>query len=149
MTQKNTGFRYIYSAATNKEVQEIRKKYMPKKESKFEELKRLDYKVQTSGMIQSLTIGIIGFLLFGLGVRMTVKIVGKSIFLGVLLGIAGTLAMSIAYPIYRSIFRKTKAKYTPRISEADTQRICLPFGRRKAIMSYPKLLQALFAVLLC
>lgn len=118
---KNIGFSYTYSAAANKEVQEIRKRYMPKEESKFEELKRLDRQVQTSGIIQSLSVGIIGFLLFGLGVCMTVKIVGESIILGVLLGLAGSAAMLFAYPIYRSIFSKTKEKLVPRILELTVE----------------------------
>lgn len=118
---KNTGFSYTYSATANKEVQEIRKKYMPKEESKFEELKRLDYQVQTSGMIQSLSIGIVGFLLLGLGVCMAAKIVGESIILGVLLGIIGFAVMLLAYPVYRSIFAKTKEKLAPRILELTAE----------------------------
>lgn len=41
MNQENT-FTYKYSAKENKEVQEIRKKYLPQSESKLDELKRLD-----------------------------------------------------------------------------------------------------------
>ena len=38
----NITFSYKYSAKDNKEIQEIRKKYLPKTESKLEELKRLE-----------------------------------------------------------------------------------------------------------
>ena len=114
---KNTVFSYKYSAAVNKEVQEIRKKYMPKEESKLEELKRLDRTVQTSGILQSLTLGIIGFLLFGLGICLTFKIIGESIILGIFLTFAGTVIMLLAYPIYRMIFLKAKEKLVPRILE--------------------------------
>lgn len=112
---KNTKFSYTYSAAANREVQEIRNRYMPREESKFEQLKRLDHKVQTSGISQSLAVGIIGFLLFGLGVCMTVQIVGESVILGILLGLAGAIVMLFAYPVYRLIFRKTKEQLVPRI----------------------------------
>lgn len=118
---KNIGFSYTYSAVTNREVQEIRKRYIPKKESKFEELKRLDRQVQTSGIIQSLSIGIVGFLLFGLGVCMTIRIVGKSILLGVLFGLVGTAIMLVAYPVYRFILSKTKEKLVPRILELTAE----------------------------
>ena len=59
-------FTYNYSAKENAEVQVIRKKYLPKSESKLEELKRLDEMVQASGMAESLSAGIGGALIFGL-----------------------------------------------------------------------------------
>lgn len=118
---KNTVFSYTYSAKVNKEVQEIRKKYLPKEESKLEELKRLDRRVQKSGLIPSLTVGIIGFLLFGLGVCMTVQIIGESILLGMLLAIVGIGAMLFAYPVYRSLHSNTKEKLVPRILELSTE----------------------------
>ena len=120
---KSTGFSYTYSAAANKEIDEIRKRYLPKVESRFEELKRLDRQVQTSGSVPSLTAGIIGFLLFGLGVCMSVKIVGESMVLGVLLGLVGLTGMLLAYPIYRRILEKTKDKFVPRILELTSELI--------------------------
>lgn len=113
-------FRYNYSAKRNKEVQEIRQKYLPREESKFEELKRLDNLVQSAGMTESLCAGIGGALVFGLGLCLTIQIIGSGAFciaLGVLLGIIGMGGMLIAYPMYRKLFRKTKAKYTTRILE--------------------------------
>lgn len=57
MNQENT-FSYKYSEKEAKEIQEIRKKYLPQGESKLDELKRLDRVVQNSGMVESLCIGI-------------------------------------------------------------------------------------------
>lgn len=115
---QDTTFSYRYSAKENSEVQEIRKKYLPQSESKLEELKRLDRMVQNSGMLESLCIGVGGFLLFGLGICLAVQVIGNgviSVVFGVLLGILGAAAMSIAYPVYRLLFNKTKKKYVPRI----------------------------------
>lgn len=64
--EKETSFSYSYSAKENKEVQEIRKKYLPQGESKMDELKRFDYTVQTSGIMESFCAGISGALIFGL-----------------------------------------------------------------------------------
>ena len=113
-------FSYNYSAKENSEVMAIRKKYLPQSESKIEELKRLDNLVQSSGLIESLCAGFLGFMLLGLGVCLTVQIIGFGgwlIVLGILLAIAGIIGMAVAYPVYRKIFSKTKAKYTPRILE--------------------------------
>lgn len=119
MNQENT-FSYKYSAKENKEVQEIRKKYLPQSESKIDELKRLDEVVQNSGMLESLCAGIGGLLVFGLGMCFAMQVIGSGVLmiaLGVLLGIAGMVCMVAAYPIYRSVFTKTKEKYKPRILE--------------------------------
>lgn len=117
---QDTTFIYKYSVKENKEVQEIRNKYLPREESKLEELKRLDYMVQRSGIIESLCFGIGGALVFGLGLCLAMQIIGNGIFmitLGVFLGIIGMCGMFAAYPVYRKVFSETKEKYTPRILE--------------------------------
>lgn len=122
--EKESSFSYNYSAKVNNEIQEIRKKYLPKEESKLEELKRLDYTVQTSGIAESLCAGIGGALIFGFGLTLTMQIIGSGVFtviIGVLLGIIGMAGMFAAYPVYRRFFNSTKAKYTPRILELTAE----------------------------
>lgn len=122
--EKEISFSYSYSAKENKEVQEIRKKYLPQGESKMDELKRLDSTVQTSGIMESLCTGISGALIFGLGLCLAMQVIGNGGFLlilGMLLVILGTVVMIAAYPVYRKIFRKTKAKFTPRILELTNE----------------------------
>ena len=117
-------FSYKYSAKENAEVQAIRKKYLPKSESKLEELKRLDETVQASGMVESLCAGIGGALIFGLGLCLAMQVIGSGALttaLGVLLGIIGMVSMIVAYPIYRKVFGKTKEKYAPRILELTAE----------------------------
>lgn len=115
--ENNTAFNYTYSAPQNAEVMAIRNKYLPRKESRLEELKRLDHEVRMSGLIESLTMGIIGCLLFGLGMCLAMKILGNSMVLGVVVGIIGAAIMVPAYPVYRAISGKVRAKLTPRILE--------------------------------
>ena len=91
---QDTIFIYNYSAKENKEIQDIRSKYLPRKESKMEELKRLDYTVQNSGKVESLCAGIGGILVFGLGLCLTMQVIGSGVFsvvLGILLGIVGMM----------------------------------------------------------
>ena len=119
MNQENT-FSYKYSAKENQEIEEIRKKYLPQSESKLDELKRLDGYVQNSGVLESLCVGISSSLIFGLGMCLTIQIIGNGawmIALGVLFSIVGMVGMLAAYPVYRSVFSKTKTKYTPKILE--------------------------------
>lgn len=123
MNQENT-FSYNYSARENKEVQEIRKKYLPEKENKLEELKRLDKRVQESGTLEALVVGVLGFLLFGTGVCLVIGVIGSGIWmviLGIFLGIIGAAGMIAAYPVYCVVFKKRKTELTPRILELAAQ----------------------------
>lgn len=112
-----SSFHYTYSAPQNLEVQTIRQRYLPKEESKLEELKRLDRQAQQAGMPESLCLGVIGCLVFGLGLCMSLDAIPGGIVLGVILGIIGTAIMIPAYPVYRRIAQKTKNALTPRILE--------------------------------
>ena len=112
---ENKSFTYNYSAARNKEVESIRRKYLPEEENKLETLKRLDYKVQSAGMIESLCFGIIGALVFGVGMCFFLEVFAGATWITVLFMIIGTLLMIPAYPIYKKIARKTKAELTPEI----------------------------------
>ena len=113
-------FSYSYSAQQNREVQEIRSRYLPKEESKLEELKRLDRKVQTSGQIKALTLGIIGCLIFGTGMCLALGVIGSSMLLGVFVGLLGVLVMLPAYPVCRRCRKKAKAQHQERILELAT-----------------------------
>ena len=117
-------FSYKYSAKENAKVQAIRKKYLPKSESKLEELKRLDETVQASGMVESLCAGIGGALIFGLGLCLAMQVIGSGLvmmIIGVLIGIVGMAGMLVAYPVYRKVFSATKEKYAPRILELTAE----------------------------
>ncbi len=121
---QDTTFIFRYSAAENNEIQEIRKKYLPQEENKYEELKRLDNTVQNSGMPESLCAGIGGALVFGLGLCLAMQVIGGGILLillGILLGLIGMVGMLMAYPVYCRVFVRTKQKLTPRILELITE----------------------------
>ena len=117
-------FSYQYSAKENAEVKAIREKYLPKSESKLEELKRLDEAVQASGMVESLCAGIGGLLIFGIGMCLAMQVIGSGvvmIIVGILIGIVGIAGMFAAYPVYRKVFTATKEKYVPRILELTAE----------------------------
>lgn len=119
ISQDNT-FSYKYSAVENKEIQEIRKRYLPQSESKLEELKRLDMQVQNAGMVESLCIGIISSLVFGLGMCLAMQVIGTGIgmmVLGIVIGIIGMAGILVAYSVCRRKQRKEKEKLSPRILE--------------------------------
>ena len=111
----NSIFSYTYSAPQNQEVENIRKKYLPKEESKLDELKRLDRQVQQAGIAESLCLGIIGCLIFGVGMCMGLEAIPGGMVLAVIFGIIGTAIMIPAYSVCRRKERKVREQLTPRI----------------------------------
>ena len=114
---ENQSFNYSYSAKRQKEVEDIRKKYLPKKEDKLETLKRLDREAEKPGMIASLAVGIIGSLLLGVGMCCTM-VWGSSMMvfvLGIIVGIMGIVILSVAYPLYKKVTKKQREKIAGQI----------------------------------
>lgn len=114
-------FSYNYSATQSKEAQMIRDKYLPREESALDELKRLDRAVDNAGMIPALTLGIMSCLVFGLGMCFALGALPKSMVLGVLFGIIGTVGMLFAYPVHRRCICKAKETHQARILELAAQ----------------------------
>lgn len=112
---ENRIFSYIYSAAMNREIEEIRRKYLPKEENKLALLKALDRKVQASGIFASIVIGVIGVLIFGIGLCIGLGAIGGSMTVSVVLGIIGIVTMLPAYPVYCIRAKHAKEKYGPQI----------------------------------
>lgn len=108
-------FEYTYSAKQQAEIEQIRKKYLPKEESKMEQLRKLDRDVTKPGTIWSLVLGIAGALIFGGGMACVLEFAGTLLIPGIVLGLAGILILSAAYPVYRKITERQKEKIAPRI----------------------------------
>ena len=107
-------FEYTYSAPEQEEIKRIRSKYLPKEqETKLERLRRLDREAERPGKIVSLTLGVIGLLVFGTG--MCLCLVWESYLLGVGVGIAGGMMMAAAFPAYQTITRKQRERIAPEI----------------------------------
>lgn len=110
----NKSFSYTYSAKQQEEIRKIREKYLPEEADKMEQLRRLDAGVTQKGTVFSLIAGIIGTLLFGIG--MCCCMVWTDLFvLGVIAGIIGIAVVSLAYPLYNYITKKERDKIAPEI----------------------------------
>lgn len=107
-------FEYTYSAPEQEEIRRIRSKYLPREqESKMERLRRLDREAEQPGTIMALILGVIGLLVFGVG--LCCCLVWNCFFLGVAVGIAGAALMAAALPAYKTITRKRREKIAPEI----------------------------------
>lgn len=105
-------FEFTYSSKQNKEIEEIRRKYLPKEVSKVEQVIQMDKKVEWLGTMASILIGTLGTLLFGIGMS-CIMVLGDvtGIFsLGIVIGTIGIVIMTMAYPVYKKVIKKQRAK---------------------------------------
>lgn len=113
MGNKDT-FSYTYSAAQQEEIRKIREKYAPKEADKMEQLRRLDESVTRKGTAVSIAAGVIGSLIFGVG--MCCCMVWTELFvLGIIVGLLGIAAISAAYPLHNYVIKKEREKIAPEI----------------------------------
>ena len=116
----NHSFEYTYSAAQQKEVEEIRKKYLPKEENKMEQLRKLHAIPTQKAQAASLAVGIIGALIMGTGMSVAMTDIGAELgslamVLGIFAGVAGRVLAALAYPAYNRVLRKQREKIAPEI----------------------------------
>ncbi len=120
---ENENFKITYSAESNDEIKSIREKYIQKEETPLERLRALDANVGKKATKVSLIIGIIGTLIMGFGMSLTMSDFGKLISIdgqtgficGILLGVIGIAVLATAYPIYNSMVKKERKRIAPEI----------------------------------
>lgn len=99
---------------TNKIYAEhIANEYSTKKESKVIALKKLDRKAKLPANIFAYSNGIIMSLILGLGMCLSMNVIGngKIIGLGIVIGIFGLIGVITNYFSYKKILDNSKAKY--------------------------------------
>ena len=90
----------------------IANEYSKKNESKVIALKKLDRKAKQPAEIFAFTHGIIMALIFGLGMCLSMKVIGNIPLFGIIIGIIGMIGLGMNYPIYKKILDKSKEKYS-------------------------------------
>lgn len=99
----------------------IANEYAPKDTSRVIALKKLDRKAKLPATVFACTFGVIGALVAGLGMCLSMQVIGAptraTMAAGIIIGILGFLAVSVNYPIYRRVLKKGKEKYAFEIVE--------------------------------
>nr|MBQ8244334.1 hypothetical protein [Oscillospiraceae bacterium] len=113
-------FRFTYSAEQQKEVEAIRKKYLPKEEDKMEQLRKLHRIPTQKAQAASIALGVIGTLILGTGMSLTMTDLGAAlghlaIVLGIVTGLAGMVLVALAYPVYNRVLKKEREQIAPEI----------------------------------
>ena len=113
-------FSFTYSAQQQKEVEEIRKKYLPKEEDKMEQLRRLHAIPTQKAQAASLAVGVIGALILGTGMSLCMTELGAALgqpamVTGILVGILGLIMVALAYPLFNYVLKKERKRIAPEI----------------------------------
>ncbi|MBR7177916.1 MAG: dihydropteridine reductase [Oscillospiraceae bacterium] len=105
-------------------AESIAKEYAPKDNSRIVALRKLDAKAKLPATIFAYTFGIFSALVAGLGMCLSMQVIGGTMpltALGIVLGLAGFACCGINYPIYRKLLERGKAKYAFEIVELARQ----------------------------
>ena len=102
-------------------AESIAKQYAPKSASKLTALKKLDAKAKRPANVFAYSFGIASSLLLGVGMCLTMGMLGPGegtlFVLGIVLGILGIAGASVNLVLYRRILETSKKKYAFEIME--------------------------------
>ena len=102
-------------------AEQLANEYAPKDTSKVVALRKLDAKAKRPANIFAYTFGIITALVAGVGMCLSMKVIGSgttgSFVLGIIIGLLGMAGMSVNYPIYKKLLANGKQKYAFEIME--------------------------------
>ena len=102
-------------------VEKIRTKYVEKKDSSLDELRKLDRKVKTPAEVFAYIFGSISALIMGAGMSLVMTDVANMLGLGdmtipgIAVGVVGMVLDIVNYPIYKGILSSRKNKYADKI----------------------------------
>lgn len=105
-------------------AESIAKEYAPKDNSKIIALRKLDQKAKLPATIFTYTFGILSSLVAGLGMCLSMQVIGGGTFwmvIGIILGILGFIGCGVNYSMYVRLLEKGKQKYAYEIVELARQ----------------------------
>lgn len=121
--ENKEGFAYTYCAAQQQEIQEIRKKYLPKEEDKMTRLRKLHNSASQKAQVWAIALGVVGALVLGTGMSFTMTDLGQlfgahshfAMALGIGIGLIGMVLVALAYPAYNRVLKKERERIAPEI----------------------------------
>lgn len=96
-------------------AEQLASEYAPKDTSKVVALRKLDKRAKLPATVFTYTFGIFSALVLGVGMCLSMKVIGSGtgtmFLLGIILGLLGLLGAGINYPLYKQLLAKGKQKY--------------------------------------
>ena len=96
-------------------AEQIANEYAAKETSKVKALKRLDAKAKIPANVFTYTFGVVFSLVLGIGMCLAMGVIGAGtslmMGLGIVIGCVGIFGVSVNYPLYNKILKRSKSKY--------------------------------------
>lgn len=106
-------------------AEQIANEYAPKDASKVVALRKLDRRAKLPANVFAYTFGIVCALVMGLGMCLSMGVIGGGsaamFVLGIILGVLGLAGAGLNYPIYKRLLAQGKQKYAYDIMELARQ----------------------------
>lgn len=97
-------------------AEKIASEYAPKETRKVVALKKLDSRAKRPANVFAYTFGVMMSLLLGVGMCLSMKVIGDGstlyTVLGIVVGVIGIIGVSVNYAIYRKLLENSKKKYS-------------------------------------
>lgn len=118
--EHNEPFSFTYCAQQQQEVEQIRQAYLPKEESKLEQLRALHASATRKAKSVSIALGIIGSLVLGTGMSLCMTDLGAALGtaampVGIAIGLLGLIMVALAYPVFNHVLKKQRQRIAPEI----------------------------------
>lgn len=102
-------------------AEQLVNEYSPKDTLKVVALKKLDARAKLPATIFAYSCGIISALVLGIGMCLSMQVIGNGtqvmFVLGIIIGVVGIVGIAVNYPMYKKLLKKGKAKYAYDIIE--------------------------------
>ena len=112
-------FNYTYSAPTDEErrvIEAIRREFDGETEKNtMSKLRDLEKKVRRPAELLAYLFGIIGTLLLGTGMSMSMTDIGGGVVWGSVVGIVGIAMLAVNYKLYKAVLTYRKNKYADEV----------------------------------
>ena len=97
-------------------AEKIASEYAPKETRKVVALKKLDNRAKRPANVFAFTFGVVMTLLLGVGMCLSMNVIGggSTLFtaLGIAVGVIGIVGVSVNYAIYKKLLENSKKKYS-------------------------------------
>lgn len=97
-------------------AEKIASEYAPKETRKVVALKKLDNRAKRPANVFAFTFGVVMTLLLGVGMCLSMNVIGggSTLFtaLGIVVGVIGIVGVSVNYAIYKKLLENSKKKYS-------------------------------------
>lgn len=117
---ENNSFEYTYSAQQQREVEAIRRKYLPQEQDKMDQLRKLHSIPTKKAQAAAIASGVLGTLVLGTGMSLCMTDIGRELgqaawAVGILVGIVGIAMIAMAYPVFKRTLDKERKRIAPDI----------------------------------